>query len=418
MKRLVLILLMMVACSQGGNDSSHESDAGRTNSSLTLTREQVQLGCLPMGEGDEAHVMCNHGHSLSFRSENLYARWQVLQARGATSISEADLMAVGGENNLPEPLTPLLRASVGERVKIRAISYGPEMHDFHVHGHVWMENSTAVDTHALMPAQVFDGAEFFAGAGATSSTERGGPGDWMYHCHVETHATSGMWGTFRVTSAGDTAGIAENGRYPTELPEPLGGDGQTIDVYVVAAAVPLTVTREFDTMSSALQPVDRLARIYVPIADEATFQQATVTSIQELMRPKKESWLPWTLVLRLGTTVRVHLRNLISDAPVSLHPHGVRYDIENDGTMPESVAWFGGTDVVSQWTADTPGTWPMHDHARTLENIGRGLFGALVVKTPDEEARLDRDYLVYFHDFDMNWMMGMPDNMMPSQHPH
>ena len=81
--------------------------------------------------------------------------------------------------------------------------------------------------------------------------------------------------------------------------------------------------------------------------------------------------------------------------------------MQNDGTMPESIAWPGGKAVTYEWTADTPGTWPLHDHARTLENVTRGLFSAIVVKTPDDEKKLDRDYLLYFHDFDMNWMMGV-----------
>jgi hypothetical protein len=39
--------------------------------------------------------------------------------------------------------------------------------------------------------------------------------------------------------------------------------------------------------------------------------------------------------------------------------------------------------------------------------MGLGLFAAIVVKTPEEEATLDRDYLVVFHDYDMDWMMGL-----------
>ncbi len=56
---------------------------------------------------------------------------------------------------------------------------------------------------------------------------------------------------------------------------------------------------------------------------------------------------------------------------------------------------------------DTSGTWPVHDHAGTLENLSRGLFAAIVVKSPEEEGKIQRDYLLIFHDFDMNWFMGL-----------
>ncbi len=418
-KRLFCVVnVMACACVQGHGDDAHDDHAHEL-STAPLTREQVQLGCLPMGSGNNAHVMCNHGHSLNFRSENLYARWMLLNSKKVSPISEADLMMGSGSHAsmmLPDPLTPLLRASVGERVKIRVISYGPEMHDFHVHGHIWPEGNRFIDTRELMPAEVYDGAEFYAGAGALSAIPRAGAGDWMYHCHVEPHMLSGMWGIFRVTEPGDTTGVGVDGRYPTELPPLLGGDGQTVDVWVVAAEVPLAVAREFDTFTSSLQSVERLARLYIPFSDEATFRQATSSTIQQMIRPQETTWMPWVLALRLGTHVRVHLRNVMKEAPASLHPHGVRYDINNDGTTPDDVAWPGGSDVVYEWTADTAGTWPMHDHARSQENIGRGLFSAIVVKTPEEEMRLDRDYLIIFHDFDMNWMMGMPDGAVMQGH--
>lgn len=420
-----ILLCLCLACASAsehaGDPATNTTDGSQASS--IITKQQIQMGCLPMGEGSTAHVMCNHGHSLSFRSENLYARWMSLDAHGVSPISEADLMMTShdraqGMAALPDPITPLLRASVGERVKIRLISYGPEMHDFHIHGHVWHDNNKPLDTHPLMPAEVYDGVEFYAGAGAEDPTPRSGAGDWMYHCHVESHIASGMWGVFRVTEPGDTTGIGANGRYATELPEPIGGDGATVDVWVVAAEVPLAVTREFDPRSVSLRPVERLARLYVPMIDATAFQQATATSVQQMIRAQEATWMPWVLVLKLGTTVRVHLRNLMQNAPVSLHPHGVHYNIANDGTQPENVAWPNGAAVVYEWTADTAGTWPMHDHARSLENIGRGLFSAIVVKTTEEETRLDRDYLLIFHDYDMNWMMGMPDGMMRTTHGH
>ena len=397
-------------------DSAHLTDSAALGSDtasepgVELTADQIRFGCLVMGEGENQHAMCNHGHSLNFRSENLWERFEFLTSLGRENLTEADLMmgAMDGmSGGLPDPLTPLIEARVGERIRIRLISYGPEMHDFHVHGHVWKEGAIWKDTEPLMPAQVYDGAEFYAGAGAEDRAVRAGPGDWMYHCHVEPHIASGMWGLFRVHEAPDQAGLAD-GRYAAELPEPIGADKATVDVWLVAAEVPIAVTREYFEGFASMTTVERLARIYVPLSDQAAFEAATATSVKALLKDRKETQAPWSLVVRLGTRIRMHFRNVMQEAPATLHPHGVAYTNEHDGSMPDDVAWPGGGAIEQEWVADTPGTWPLHDHARTLENLARGLFGAIVVVTPEEEARIERDYLLVFHDFDMDFFMGLP----------
>ncbi|MFO0749993.1 MAG: multicopper oxidase domain-containing protein [Myxococcota bacterium] len=375
-----------------------------------LTWDQVALGCALMGSGAAEHVMCQHGHSLSLRGDPLYERWLYLRDHGLDAPTDADLMTsgpvAGSTGSLPPPLTLVLRAREGERVRLRVVSYGPQFHTFHVHGHLWLDDGTPTDTHTLGPAEVYDKAEFYAGGGADDPAERAGVGDWMMHCHVEMHMATGMWGIFRVEPKDGSEGLGDDGRFPYEIPAPLGGDGQTIDVWVAAATVPIAVGRAYFTALGELADVERDARLYVPFASEAEWQAATAASVRTALADRKEDWTPWVLSLRLGTTVRVHLKNLMSDAPVSLHPHGVRYTSGEDGTMPDDVVLPGGAPVTMTWTADTAGTWPLHDHARTLENLARGLFAAIVVKTPDDETRIARDYIVFMHDYDMDWLMG------------
>ncbi len=406
--RPLLLGLLVAACATP--DEHGTTTGGHETATVTLTAEQAAFGCMLMGTGASTHVMCNHGHSISFRSENLWERHRALAANGVVEGSEADLMMADPTGHmgaaLPEPLTPMVQARVGERLRIRLVSYGPQIHDFHVHGHWWKSADGPADVRELLPAQVYDGVEFFAGAGAESPEPRSGPGDWMYHCHVEPHIASGMWGVMRVRPAGATDGLDAAGRYALELPTPLGASGQTIDVFVAAVETPLAIAREVLPGAKELSTVERLARIYVPLADQTAFDAATAKSVRGLLSTQRETWQPWALVLRQGTTVKVHLKNLLPDAPATLHPHGVKTAIGSDGTTPESVAKPGGGVVTYEWTADTAGTWPLHDHARTLENLGRGLFAALVVKSPEDEKRITRDYLLVFHDYDHDWFMG------------
>ncbi len=395
----------------GGCDASHEEegDAHAEPGHPALSWDELAFGCSVMGEGEQAHVMCNHGHALNLRNENLWERWRMLQSKGVAQPNEAQLMHGGQSHDpLPPPLTPILRARLGERVRIRAASYGPQFHTFHVHGHLWKDGANAADTQTLGPAEVYDLAEFYAGAGIDDPKERAGVGDWMYHCHVETHAVTGMWGIFRVLpKEGAAEQPGADGRFAYEVPPPLGGPGQKVTVHVVAAEVPLVVARSFVPAKGELVDVVRKARLYIPMPDEASWQAATAAELTARFQAgEKSTHTAWILSLRKGTEVTVKLRNLIPDAPASLHPHGVAYKVESDGTMEVSMALPGGKPTVSTWTADTVGTWPLHDHARQVENIGRGLFSAIVVKDDAEIAAIQRDYLVIFHDYDMDWMMG------------
>lgn len=164
------------------------------------------------------------------------------------------------------------------------------------------------------------------------------------------------------------------------------------------------VTRAFNPSQGVLVPVERPARVFVPMADESKFEGATAESVARILRSAKESWQPWILSLRQGTTARVHFRNLIPGVRASLHPHGVAYAPDSDGTSDASMLAVGDPPYVYTWVADTPGTWPLHDHAAVVQNVGRGLFAAVVVQSPADEAVVERDYLLVLHDYDGAWL--------------
>lgn len=411
---VLALCVALVGCGHTDAHAGHDDDGGHQHADAghgqtALDWEQLALGCSIMGSGESAHVMCNHGHSLSLRNDPLYERRLYLQSHGMADPTELDLlhaMDAGHGTQLPGPLSGSLHAVQGERVRIRVVSYGPQFHTFHVHGHVWLDRGKLTDVRTLGPAEVYDFAEFYAGAHADSPDPRSGPGQWMVHCHVETHMATGMWTLLDVLPKDSPQLPAPQTKFPGEVPLPVGGAGQTVDVWVVAAEVPLAISRVFVPATKSLDTLERMARVYIPLGTEAQWQQATAGSVAAQMATRKRDWLPWVLSVRQGTTVRVHLRNLMPNAPVSLHPHGVAASPADEGTMPAAAALPGGQAVEATWLADSPGTWPLHDHARTIENVGRGLFAALVVYSPEEEQTLQRDYVLFMHDYDMDWLMG------------
>ena len=102
----------------------------------------------------------------------------------------------------------------------------------------------------------------------------------------------------------------------------------------------------------------------------------------------------------VGDVLVVHFRNATRQ-PVTMHPHGVFYTPDDDGTwMGEHTGAGGhvepGAEFSYWWHAreDSVGVWPYHDHGPNhTANTFRGMFGAIVVRergaaAPDLEQAL------------------------------
>jgi FtsP/CotA-like multicopper oxidase with cupredoxin domain len=143
-----------------------------------------------------------------------------------------------------------------------------------------------------------------------------------------------------------------------------------------------------------------------------------------------------TLRAEVGDVIRVHFTN--DDAhykwPHSIHPHGVRYDQDNDGgwraddpKRPGTAVAYGGS-YTYEWTctSGSVGSWPYHDHAAPeavahtagspsgpsagthadafsqggpVMEIGAelGLFGMIAI-TDASTPKVDREFVLFFHD--------------------
>lgn len=91
-----------------------------------------------------------------------------------------------------------------------------------------------------------------------------------------------------------------------------------------------------------------------------------------------------TIRARQGDTIRVHFRNELPQ-PTTVHWHGIRLPNEMDGvpgvTQPPIAP---GESFVYEFLARDPGTFWYHPHVRGSEQLGRGLYGLLII----EEAEL------------------------------
>ena len=105
-----------------------------------------------------------------------------------------------------------------------------------------------------------------------------------------------------------------------------------------------------------------------------------------------------TLRLRQGEPVRIVVENEL-DQSTTIHWHGVRLPNAMDGvpglTQP---AIRPGERFAYEFTPPDAGTFWYHSHANSLEQLGRGLAGALIVEEPSPIA-VDRELVWLLSDW-------------------
>lgn len=122
-------------------------------------------------------------------------------------------------------------------------------------------------------------------------------------------------------------------------------------------------------------------------------------------------------VIRVGQGGRV-TRRLVNELPqpTSFHWHGVRIDNAMDGVAgltQEAVA--PGTTFDIDFVAPDAGTYWYHAHNRSVEQVARGLYGALVVDEPDA-PNVDRDEVLILDDWLLNPDTAQIDPDFTSRH--
>jgi FtsP/CotA-like multicopper oxidase with cupredoxin domain len=189
-------------------------------------------------------------------------------------------------------------------------------------------------------------------------------------------------------------------------------DGEAKDSAAVAAASAAGPVREYWLAAEErrwnIVPTHRDQMMAKPVKGKTTFNAWGY-------RPYAANWehpiapasIPGPLIeAEVGDTVIVHFRNKLS-SPVTIHPHGIFYSSEMDGTYKGKFTDPGGFVQKNRtftyvWEAKegTEGTWLYHDHGPMDPlPVFKGLFGPLVVR-PKGEVRPDREYFIAFHTFE------------------
>src|SRR6266852_13389 len=114
--------------------------------------------------------------------------------------------------------------------------------------------------------------------------------------------------------------------------------------------------------------------------------------------PQTEVWayggiVPGPVVrLRQGEPARIVVENRL-DEDTTVHWHGIRLPNAMDGVpgLTQPPIKPGGT-FTYEFTPPDAGTFWYHPHANSLQQLGRGMAGALIIDEPESVA-VDRDVL-------------------------
>lgn len=150
------------------------------------------------------------------------------------------------------------------------------------------------------------------------------------------------------------------------------------------------------------------------------------------VKPRSHEWQHLGLlgpVIRaeVGDTIKVVLKNKTTDMPVSLHPHGVLYLKDSEGTHYEdgTTGKDKADDAVDPGATHTyvwqvpersgPGprdtdsiVWLYHSHADEVRDTNSGLMGPILISRKGQLDRngkprgIDREFVVLFSVFDEN----------------
>lgn len=203
-------------------------------------------------------------------------------------------------------------------------------------------------------------------------------------------------------------------RFPRPLSRRKLIAGATAGVVVPAAlAPPILATAAAAQSGPAAAAVTRRITVYAEAVEGGLYGYGLAPGEATIPGPTLEMWE--------GDTLEIELVNS-TDQRLSIHPHGVDYSTDSDGSpMNDSACAPGETRTYtwrsrtssklndSNWIPGSAGYWHYHDHALGTDHgttgVAKGLYGALVVRKRGDLLP-DRQFVCVFNEMTINNQMA------------
>src|SRR5919198_4347008 len=117
---------------------------------------------------------------------------------------------------------------------------------------------------------------------------------------------------------------------------------------------------------------------------------------------------------KAGATVHARLTNNLPQ-PTTIHWHGLRVPADMDGTEAVQPPVEPGGTFEYRFLVPDAGTFWYHSHVNETEQLERGLYGALIVRGPDEPT-LDAERVLLLDDLKLDEAGGLAPFGDPHEH--
>ncbi|MEP4031955.1 multicopper oxidase family protein [Roseibium polysiphoniae] len=144
------------------------------------------------------------------------------------------------------------------------------------------------------------------------------------------------------------------------------------------------------------------------LADDGFVELTAGPSLQKIYKESGPASSLWTynggvpgpeIRVKRGERVKVRLINQLEE-PTSIHWHGVRIDNAMDGVSGLTQdAVPPGEAFEYDFVAPDAGTYWYHAHNKSWQQVGRGLYGPLIVEEEDPAFGLDQDLTLILDDW-------------------
>ena len=308
-----------------------------------------------------------------------------------TTVSGLGPNAVLAINGLSWPHTERIETTQGDTLHWRVVNVTPFEHPMHLHGFYFRvdargdgvrdtiytpgERRLAV-TEVVMPGQTM---------GLTWAPVRAG--NWVFHCHFASHITAvALLEADRRMPAGPMPAH-------TSMHDHMGG---------LVLGIHVKPRGRAPVLSSTPRRIRLLVRSRASVYGKyAGYAYVIGGTTEEAIRDSLPAPGP-TLVLTRGEPVAITIVNE-SHEEAAVHWHGIELE-----SLPDGVPGFSGMgrttlpmvpahdSLTVRFTPPRAGTFMFHSHSNEFQQIGSGLYGALIVMEPGvtRDAELDRVMLL------------------------
>jgi FtsP/CotA-like multicopper oxidase with cupredoxin domain len=289
------------------------------------------------------------------------------------------------------PHTSRLSYEMGETIHWRVINASVGVHPMHLHGAYFQLESTGnaqVDTHYAEGEQRSVVTELMAeGSTMGMSWKPSHPGNWIFHCHLADHF-----------SEDNGKQVSEVMGLPVEKMDHHAGKGMA----GLVVGVQIKPSSTANALPSLGAPERKLELVVGRSKDETDLRhriQISLTDGKNISSTAEGSELGPTIVLHRDQTTEITVVNRLA-TPTAIHWHGIELESYYDGVVDlggdarqVTPRIEPGASFVARMTPPRAGTFIYHTHWHDMDQLTKGLYGALIVLEPGEKYDEEHDRL-------------------------